>query len=99
MLSILKHADGSWYVFLLALMIGGWVFFTGTDSSADAPGESYVVSEGDTLWSIAEEVTEEVDIPVEKTVYWLKQENDLHDRWIQPGQKLKVPAYENGVND
>ncbi len=56
-------------------------------------GEKYrevVVKEGDTLWVIAKRITQKED-DVRKTVWEIRNLNDLDGSLIRPGQVLKVP--------
>lgn len=52
----------------------------------------YVVSPGDTIWSIALQCGIEQDI--RETIYNIRKKNGLDTALIYPGQKLLVPVYE-----
>ncbi|NJP36271.1 cell division suppressor protein YneA [Alkalicoccus luteus] len=61
-----------------------------------ADGE-HIVQEGESLWTVADSVSGELDMKLEETVYWLKQENELDSETIYPGQSLTVPGKWIGV--
>lgn len=49
--------------------------------------EDYVVSAGDTIWSIA---CENADGDIRKYIYELREINNLNDCMIYPGQVIKI---------
>lgn len=53
--------------------------------------ETYIVSEGDTLWSIAASTHPEGDI--REIIYMIRQKNDISPL-IFPGQELLIPICE-----
>ncbi|WP_096435311.1 cell division suppressor protein YneA [Alteribacter populi] len=50
-----------------------------------------VVSEGDTLWSIAADLHEELNTNKETVINWIKGQNELEETVIITGQSLTVP--------
>jgi hypothetical protein len=97
MFGLKRYLDGSFTLILAAAAVAGWTYMSeGADDPAVLKDER-VVTEGETLWSIAEHVAEDLDLQREKAVYWIKEENQLQDTTIHPGQTIKVPAEWNGV--
>ena len=54
--------------------------------------EEITVSQGDTIWSIANRYTP-VSEDVRKTVYEIKKVNDCYDNVLYPGDVLLIPVY------
>ena len=70
------------FMICLFSLIGGKVFsYTATEY------HKIIVSEGDTLWQIAERGTGDIH----KTIYQIKEANSLSSSCIYPGQELLVP--------
>ena len=57
-------------------------------SAASIQYDSIVVSEGDTLWSIAKNIGGNVN----KNIYEIKEINNLENSIIYVGQELKIPT-------
>lgn len=57
-------------------------------SAASIQYDSIVVSEGDTLWSIANNIGGNVN----KNIYEIKEINNLENSIIYVGQELKIPT-------
>ncbi|QKS71349.1 LysM peptidoglycan-binding domain-containing protein [Paenalkalicoccus suaedae] len=96
MKTIRQYVDGS--IFLIVIAVGFFAFTFFSSDSNDVPfypAEERVVSEGDSLWTIARTAT--VDLPIEETINWMKHENGLDNETIVPGQKIHVPVSLNGV--
>ncbi|MFC4735686.1 LysM peptidoglycan-binding domain-containing protein [Bacillus daqingensis] len=70
---------------------------TGEDHPVMPADGEHVVKEGESLWTVADSMSEELDMKLEETVYWLKQENELDNETIYPGQSLTVPGEWIGV--
>ena len=83
-------------VFLLLIFVAVWagvrVAHAGTDASVYT-GHQYVVSAGDTLWSIA---THEygADVDVRRAVYKIREVNHLDRSTVSPGDRLTLPYLE-----
>ncbi|WP_183163739.1 cell division suppressor protein YneA [Alteribacter keqinensis] len=59
--------------------------------------DTIVVSEGDTLWTIASDLQHELNSNKETIVGWIADHNDIDGAIIIAGQKLTVPVKgENG---
>jgi hypothetical protein len=97
MMNIKRYMDGSVFLFIAALLIVGWTYMEYEQSGTYHPKEERVVTEGETLWSIAKHVSEDLDLQLEETIYWMKEENELQGATIHPGQRIDVPAEWNGV--
>jgi hypothetical protein len=83
-------------VFLLLIFVAVWagvrVAHAGTDASVYA-GHQYIVSSGDTLWSIAAH-SYGADIDVRRAVYKIREANDLPSSTVSPGERLTLPYLE-----
>ena len=53
----------------------------------------YVVSSGDTLWEIAEEITPE-ERDLRYTILDIEKKNNIEDGMIYVGQHIEIPVYE-----
>ena len=83
-------------VFLLLIFVAVWagvrVAHAGTDAGVYT-GHQYVVSRGDTLWSItAGEYGADVD--VRRAVYKIREVNHLDQSTVSPGDRLTLPYLE-----
>ena len=83
-------------VFLLLVFVAVWagvrVAHAGTDASVYS-GHQYVVSSGDTLWSIAaREYGAQVDM--RRAVYKIREVNRLSGSTVAPGERLTLPYLE-----
>jgi len=83
-------------VFLLLIFVAVWagvrVAHAGTDASVYR-GQRYVVSGGDTLWSIAgHEYGADVDL--RRAVYQIREVNHLDGSTVSPGERLTLPYLE-----
>ncbi|NLW17694.1 MAG: LysM peptidoglycan-binding domain-containing protein [Firmicutes bacterium] len=78
-------------VFCLALFIIGYAFAHHSSAADNRPAPTYVVQQGDTLWSIAKSHSSpEQDIRL--IVYRIRKLNKLDSPVIYPGQCLLLPA-------
>lgn len=64
------------------------------DSSNNDKFLKVTVSEGDSLWKIADQYTEDNSLSKEQFVSWVKKHNEMSGDQIFPGQKLVVPVKE-----
>ncbi|MGF2615786.1 LysM peptidoglycan-binding domain-containing protein [Rossellomorea vietnamensis] len=61
-------------------------------------GETYqevTVKEGDSLWTIAQELSEEHDMSTQAMVEWVSHKNNLATDIIKPGESLIIPGGES----
>jgi len=83
-------------VFLLLIFVAVWagvrVAHAGTDGSVYT-GHKYVVSSGDTLWSIAAREYG-VGVDVRRAVFKIRAVNRLDDSTVSPGDRLTLPYLE-----
>jgi len=84
------------FVFLLLIFVAVWagvrVAHAGTDASVYT-GHRYVVSSGDTLWSIAAREYG-ADVDVRRAIYQIREVNHLDDSTVSPGKRLTLPYLE-----
>ena len=84
------------FVFLLLIFVAVWagvrVAHAGTDASVYT-GHRYVVSSGDTLWSIAAGEYG-ADVDVRRAIYQIREVNHLDDSTVSPGERLTLPYLE-----
>ena len=81
-------------VIVTGLMISGLGFATGINestASVTTDYDTYVVSYGETLWSIADEINDS-NMDTRKVLYVIRQLNDIQPEDLQPGMELIVPA-------
>jgi hypothetical protein len=80
-------------VFLLLIFVAVWagvrVAHAGTDGTLYT-GHSYVVVQGDDLWTIAA-THYDGSVDIRKAVYVIRQANHLSDSPLHPGQQLQLP--------
>ena len=80
-------------VFLLLIFVAVWagvrVAHAGTDGSVYT-GHKYVVSSGDTLWSIAAHEYG-ADVDLRRAAYEIRDVNHLDDSTVSPGDRLTLP--------
>jgi hypothetical protein len=83
-------------VFLLLIFVAVWagvrVAHAGTDASVYT-GQRYVVSGGDTLWSIAAHEYG-ADVDLRRAVYEIREVNHLDGSTVSPGDRLTLPYLE-----
>ncbi|WP_280771960.1 cell division suppressor protein YneA [Salipaludibacillus daqingensis] len=93
-----KKLDGSILILLLSVVLFTWTHFSDHEQEHDFYMTSqWTVSQGESLWTIASAASTEMDLTIEEAIVWIKQENELNDESIYPGQMLKVPAEMKGV--
>ena len=84
------------FVFLLLIFVAVWagvrVAHAGTDASVYT-GHRYVVSSGDTLWTIAAGEYG-ADVDVRRAIYQIREVNHLDDPTVSPGERLTLPYLE-----
>jgi cell division protein YceG involved in septum cleavage len=65
----------------------------------DAPDEDqYIkikISEGDSLWKISKQYTEQHSLSNDEFVSWVKQHNDIDGDQIYPGEEIFIPISQN----
>ena len=83
-------------VFLLLIFVAVWAGVRVAHAGADASvytGHQYVVSDGDTLWSIAAQEYG-ADFDVRRAVYQIREVNHLDESAVSPGEHLTLPYLE-----
>ena len=83
-------------VFLLLIFVAVWAGVRVAHAGADASvytGHQYVVSDGDTLWSIAAQEYG-ADVDVRRAVYQIREVNHLDESAVSPGEHLTLPYLE-----
>jgi len=82
--------DGAEFVDGAATVVAAGIFAGITSYSEPEPNyATVVVSRGDTLWTIARKVKPGID--PRKTIYQIKQMNELESVNLKPGQTLIIP--------
>ncbi|AOM83100.1 cell division suppressor protein YneA [Salisediminibacterium beveridgei] len=61
------------------------------------PVQQVVVSEGDSIWKIAEQSNGSSPLTLEESVEWMLHHNHIEDATVMPGQAIQVPAGGTGV--
>ena len=83
-------------VFLLLIFVAVWAGVRVAHASTDASvynGHQYVVTGGDTLWSIAAgEYGADVDL--RRAIYKIREVNHLDESVVSPGDRLTLPYLE-----
>ncbi|UTR10777.1 LysM peptidoglycan-binding domain-containing protein [Evansella sp. LMS18] len=85
-----------WSVILI--VIAGALFFWSSVSAGEPDYMTeyevaeWVVSEGESLWSIASSHHHQIDLTIEQTLQWVKEKNAITGEAIYPGQKLYLPV-------
>jgi len=93
-----KKLDGSILLLLLSVILFSWTHFSEQEQEDHFHMASeWTVSQGESLWTIASAASNEMDLTIQETIVWIKQENELKDESIFPGQSLKVPMGMKGV--
>ncbi len=77
-------------VAVVALVVAPQAF--AQDASAPSGSDTYVVTQGETLWSIAQSITP-ASRDVRDTVETVKSMNLLDSADIRPGDQLLIPIY------
>ncbi|CAM3743200.1 cell division suppressor protein YneA [Alkalicoccus chagannorensis] len=91
--------NGTWFIWVLSIgfTVGGLYAAADNETEDSTLHQEVVVSEGDSLWKIADDVSDGMDLKTEETVQWLKKHNNLDGAVVHPGQSLTVPSTMNGV--
>lgn len=63
----------------------------------DGPVQQVVVTEGDSIWKLAEQSDLSSHLTVEERVEWMLYHNDIEGATVMPGQAIQVPAGSAGV--
>ena len=79
---------------LIGLFVVVVLLIIGSKTDTKASGyTNWIVSSGETLWSISKEITPE-DRDLRYTIREIEEVNDLQNSTIRIGQVLTVPVYE-----
>jgi cell division protein YceG involved in septum cleavage len=54
--------------------------------------QKVTVQEGDSLWTISEELSKEHDLSTKQVMEWVSEKNNLATDIIMPGDSLIIPA-------
>jgi cell division protein YceG involved in septum cleavage len=57
--------------------------------------ENYVkvtITEGDSLWKIAENYSDDESLSKKEFISWVKKHNTIHDEQIYPGDEIFIPV-------
>lgn len=73
--------------FIVVILIILISLFSACSAKSSSVIEEYVISEGDTLWSIA---CENAETDIREYIYKLRKINDLDNCILYPGQKIKI---------
>ena len=82
---------------LIVVIVITWLLVSGFLDFLKGPEtewvqKTYIVSEGDTLWDIAQKVKQNGDSrEAQEIIYELRQQNDL-EKFIRPGDEVKIWA-------
>jgi LysM repeat protein len=77
-------------VLVIILLVATPIFAAMISNNVPEPNyETVVVSQGDTLWTIAKRVKPRTD--PRKTIYEIRQHNELKSVDLRPGQTLFIP--------
>lgn len=94
-----RAKDGSLFVFAVSVLLFSWTWMM--DGEAEEPDplptESHQISEGESLWIIAEETADNTDMNIEQTVDWMMKHNDMESADIVSGKTIEVPVEMKGV--
>ncbi|WP_099221365.1 cell division suppressor protein YneA [Listeria costaricensis] len=71
------------------------LFLAGTDTDNYSKID---VSEGDSVWALAADYSDESHMNQEEFVQWVEKENHLADGQIKAGDSLIIPVKEKQVN-
>ncbi|MBU9722649.1 MULTISPECIES: cell division suppressor protein YneA [Bacillaceae] len=91
-----KGLDCSVFILFLSAGLFVWTTVSASDEPSyihDYISSDWVVSEGESLWSIAKVAHENTELSIEQTLNWMKSKNNLDSEAIYPGQKIAVPSY------
>ena len=79
---------------LLISMVLFTLIFTIKVYSKDIPQYNYIyitVQKGDTLWSIASNLTNYSDMEIRELVYLISSDNNIYNASIYPGDVIRIP--------
>ncbi|MCR6118986.1 LysM peptidoglycan-binding domain-containing protein [Salipaludibacillus agaradhaerens] len=97
-----KYVDGSVAILMLSALLFSWTYFMEDDDVQGREEQFFMtskwtVSEGESLWMIASSAAEEMEMTIEEALVWIKNENELDNEAIYPGQSLAIPVEMKGV--
>ncbi|NQD68207.1 LysM peptidoglycan-binding domain-containing protein [Bacillus haikouensis] len=76
-------------LFVLSFLSSAYIFL---NADSEPAYETVRVSEGDTLWTIAEKFKEDYSMTREEFIIWVGEENKLTSYSIEPGMSLVLPV-------
>ncbi|MBM7692140.1 LysM repeat protein [Peribacillus deserti] len=74
--------------FLAIIFIFSLIFLQNSEEKYKSA--TVTVAEGDTLWTIAERY-ETDDLPKEKMISWIEENNKINNGLIRTGDEIKIP--------
>ena len=80
------------FIFSSVLFIGAFINATELSAEMEVTTIEWTVNEGETLWSIANNMNEDENTPIQELVYWIKDLNNIEGNVIFPGQSLNIPV-------
>ncbi|MFA9557989.1 LysM peptidoglycan-binding domain-containing protein [Evansella sp. AB-rgal1] len=88
-----NQIDASFAVLLLAIGLFTWTYINSNQVHAidDYVTVEWVVSEGESLWTIASKNQLGDQMVMEEIITWIKNKNGLSSERIYPGQTIYVP--------
>ena len=96
-LKYIKLVKRSFDFSIIILFAAGGLFFWTTATASEADylekyhTEEWTVSEGESLWSIASKHQKGLDLSIQQTIHWMKENNEINNESIFPGQMLYLP--------
>ena len=89
------------YSYAIILIAVSFIFtfvFAGEIFSADEEYIMVTVNEGESLWKIAEELSDEHDFSKREFIAWVEKENSISDGRIYAGEQLVVPIMPEAID-
>lgn len=82
-------------VLILLSCITALVFSIRFDTFQHKHYVTVTVSQGDTLWKIADDYSEQQSLSKAEFVNWVKVQNQIDEDHIFPGEKITIPVSSN----
>lgn len=86
----------SYAIILIGLSFGSALtIYIASHSFNEKNYENIIVSEGDSLWRIAQQYSSEYKLSDDQFISWVKKHNHIEGDRIYPGEKLVIPVKDN----